>query len=235
MPNLNDFYVLDIAVAAVVLLSAWIAYMRGLVREVVSLGTWIGAVVATLYFYPQAKQFAQQHIEAEFAADLAAGAGLFVGSFFILRLIGGTLADAIARSEQNTLDRSAGFLFGIFRGGLLAGVAYMAFSWFVPEEEHPPWLTDAKVTPMLQEGARKLHDVLPESISGDGEANAARLRSLDRQAAEIERLHKGFNQPSPKQPDADGQAPPAGYSEELRKGVQALIKSTREQNDGTGN
>ena len=232
MPNLDDLYILDIAVAAVVLLSAWMAYSRGFVREAFSLGTWIGAIAVTFYFYPQASQFARQHIETEFAADLAAGGGLFIGSFFVLRMIGGAIAEAVASSEHNTLDRSAGFLFGLFRGGLLVVVAYTAFTWFVPEDEQPPWLTQAKVTPMLQEGARKLADVLPSSLTADSEREAARLRALDRQAAEIERLRKGFNQPAPSVPESKGGNGAAGYSKEDRDGFESLIRAAKEAENG---
>ncbi len=203
MPDLDDLHILDIVVAAVVLLSAWVAYSRGLVREAFSLGTWIGAIAVTFYFYPQASLFAREHIQTQFAADLAAGGGLFIGSFFVLRMVGGAIAESIASSEHNTLDRSAGFLFGLLRGGLLVVVAYTAFTWFVPEEEQPPWMTEAKVTPMLQEGARKLAKVLPGSLTEDSEQEAARLRALDRQAAELERLRRGFNQPAPSVPEIE--------------------------------
>jgi len=231
MPNLDDLFILDIAVAVVVLLSAWMAYSRGFVREAFSLGTWIGAVAVTLYFYPQASHFAREHIQTQFAADLAAGGGLFVGSFFVLRMIGGAIAEAVASSEHNTLDRSAGFLFGLFRGGLLVVVAYMAFTWFVPEDEQPPWLTEAKVTPMLQEGARKLSEVLPSSLTKDSEQEAARLRALDRQAAEIERLRKGFNQPAPSVPESKGGTASGGYSKEDRDGVDSLLRAAKEAAD----
>jgi membrane protein required for colicin V production len=228
MPILDDFYVLDVAVAGVVFLSAWVAYMRGLVREVFSLGTWIGSVAVTLYFYPQASQFARQHIESDFAADLAAGVALFAGSFFLLRMIGSAIAESIAKSEQNTLDRSAGFLFGLFRGGLLVVVAYMAFTWFVPEEEQPGWMADAKVTPMLREGTRKLTEFLPSSLTGDAESEAARLRALDRQAAELERLRKGFNQPAPSVPESSAKPVREGYNDETRQGVESLLRAARE-------
>ncbi len=228
MPNLDDLFILDVAVALLVLLSAWMAYSRGLVREAFSLGTWIGAVAVTFYFYPQASQFAREHIETEFAADLAAGGGLFIGSFFVLRMIGGAVAESTAKSEHNTLDRSAGFLFGLFRGGLLVMVAYTAFTWFVPEDEQPEWVTQAKVTPMLQEGARKLAEVLPTSLTSDGEQEAARIRALDKQAAEIERLRKGFNQPAPSVPETKGSKVPSGYSKEVRDGAEPLLRAAKE-------
>jgi membrane protein required for colicin V production len=234
MPNLDDLHFLDLAVAGVVLLSAWVAYSRGLVREAFSLGTWIGAVAITFYFYPQASIFARQQIETEFAADLAAGGGLFVGSFFILRLIGGGVAEAIAKSDHNMLDRSAGFLFGLFRGALLVVVTYTAFAWFVPEEEHPPWVAEAKVTPLLKEGARKLAEILPGSLGRDAEKEAARLRALDRQAAELERLRHGFNLPAPAGPERDDSRMGGGYSKEERDGVESLLRGAREAgNDGT--
>lgn len=233
MPSLDDLYLLDVAVAIAVLLSAWIAYLRGLVREIFSLGTWIGAVAVTFYFYPQAGVFARQYIQTELAADLAAGVGLFAGSFLIFRLIGGVIAESIAQSEHNALDRSAGFLFGLFRGGLLVVVAYTALNWYVPEEEQPGWLTQAKVTPLLREGSRKLQELLPGSFGRDAEAESARLRALDRQAAELERLRHGFNQPAPavsgSRSGANG--PTEGYSQEMRQGVEALIRQTKEPGD----
>jgi membrane protein required for colicin V production len=231
MPDLNDIHMLDIVVAAVVLLSAWIAYMRGLIREVFSLGTWIGAVAITLYFYPEASLWTRQHIQTEFAADLAAGAGLFAGSFFVFRLAGSAIAESIARNDQNALDRSAGFLFGLFRGGLLVVVAYTAFSWFVPDEQQPGWLTGAKVAPLLQEGSRKLLEVLPREFSDDAETEAARLRAMDRHAAELERLRRGFNEPAPSVADPDGDGV-GGYSETTRQGVESLLRDTKEASHG---
>lgn len=227
MPDLSDFYVLDGIAAAVVLLSAWIAYLRGFVREVFSLATWVGAVMATAYFYPQASSFVRQHIETQLAADLAAGIGVFFVSFILLRLIGGAVAEAIAGSEHNAVDRAAGFLFGILRGVLLLVVAYMAFAWFVPDAEQPDWLKEAKVTPMLREGARELERVLPDGWQSD-EIKAERLRELDRKAAEQERLLRGFNLPAPAIPESRAGANVPGYNADMRRGLESLLRSGQE-------
>jgi len=231
MPDLNDFYLLDGVAAAVVLLSAWMAYMRGFVREAFSLGTWIGAVVATAYFYPQASQFVRQHIETQLAADLTAGIGVFFVSFILLRLVTGAIAEAIASSEHNHIDRAAGFLFGILRGVLLLVVAYMAFAWFVPEAEQPDWLGRAKVTPMLREGARELETVLPDGWKTN-EQEAERLRELDRQAAELERLRKGFSAPTPAVPENRAAGGPSGYSDEERRALESQLRALQEAVNG---
>jgi membrane protein required for colicin V production len=230
MPDLDQFFLLDGVAAAVVLLSAWIAYLRGFVREVFSLGTWIGAVVATAYFYPQASAFIRQHIETELAADLAAGVGVFFVSFILLRLVSGAIAEAIAGSEHNAIDRAAGFLFGILRGLLLLVVAYMAFAWFFPQTEQPKWLNDAKVTPMLREGARELEKVLPSGWKTEP-GEAARLKQLDRHAAELERLRQGFNIPAPSVPANNSGSVIPGYNADARGGLNTLLRSSRETGD----
>lgn len=234
MPDLNEFYLLDGIAAAVVLLSAWIAHSRGFVREVFSLGTWGGAVVATAYFYPQVSVFVREHIETQLAADLAAGIGLFFVSFVGLRLISGAIAEAIANSEHNSVDRAAGFLFGLVRGVMLLVVAYMAFTWYVPPGEQPPWLTEAKVTPILQEGARELEKVLPTGWQIEPD-EAARLKRLDQHTAEIDRLRRGFNAPAPTVPESRAGRSNPGYNEDARRGLDSLLRAARETgDDGTG-
>lgn len=234
MPDLNEFYLLDGIAAAVVLLSAWIAYLRGFVRELFSLATWVGAVVATAYFYPQASTFVRQHIETQLAADLAAGIGLFFVSFVGLRLVGGAIAESIASSDHNAIDRAAGFLFGMLRGVLLLVIAYMAFTWYVPEAEQPDWLTNAKVTPMLREGARELEKVLPAGWKSS-ETEAARLRELDRHAAELDRLRRGFNLPSPSVSGGGANGADSGYNAQTRQQLESLLRAAQESGHvGTG-
>jgi len=222
MPDLSELYALDVAVAVVVLLSAWIAYMRGFVREVFVLASWIGAIAATVTFYPQASEFARQHIASMFAADLAAGIGLFLGTLILLRVVLGGIAEAVANSEHNTLDRSAGFLFGIFRGCLLVVAAYMAYSWLVSPEEHKAWITEAKTLPLIKESAQELEMLLPTDFLGGAEREAARARALNREAAELERLHQRFNVPAPQAPETDAQTDNLGYNAEDRRGLDAF-------------
>ena len=50
----------DIAVIVILLLSALLAFARGLVREVLSVGAWVGAAFAMLYLFPHVLPIVQQ-------------------------------------------------------------------------------------------------------------------------------------------------------------------------------
>ena len=52
---MDNFTVLDGIVAAIILLSAVLAYSRGFVREVLAIGGWVIATVVAYYFAPLAE------------------------------------------------------------------------------------------------------------------------------------------------------------------------------------
>ena len=50
-------------------------------------------------------------------------------------------------SPIGPLDRALGVAFGVVRGLVIVGLAYMAFTYFVPIRKQPAWLTEARSLP----------------------------------------------------------------------------------------
>ena len=69
---------LDIGIAVLVLISAVLAYVRGLVHEVLAVAGWIGAIFATFYGFPFLRPFARQLTTIDIVADFGAGIVIFV-------------------------------------------------------------------------------------------------------------------------------------------------------------
>jgi len=67
----------------------------------------------------------------------------------------------VKSSPIGPLDRAAGLAFGVIRGLVIVGLAYMAFTYFVPIREHPRWITEAKLLPIVQDTADVLLTVVP--------------------------------------------------------------------------
>ena len=70
--------VLDAVVFVVVLASAVLAMMRGFLREVLSIGSWVAAAIAAYLFYPQLEPFAAQYLGEGIVARAAAIGGIFL-------------------------------------------------------------------------------------------------------------------------------------------------------------
>ena len=111
MDAINDLpiNIVDIGVLLVLLVSAVLAYARGFVHEVLSVGGWIGAIFATFYGFPYAKPFARKYIALDLAAYLVAGTVIFIVTLVFLSLITRAIAKQVQASALNVLAYS-GFL-----------------------------------------------------------------------------------------------------------------------------
>lgn len=217
----------DAAVLGILLLAALLAFTRGLVAEVLSVASWAGAALITLYAMPTALPLVQSKISHETIAYVVTGAALFVVSLVVLTLLSRALSRSVQNSGLSALDRSLGFLFGIFKGAILVSVAYLSFLWLVPNiDEHPRWLRDAKSQPLLTSGAATIMELVPESLRQDGLDRVDLAREQARRAMEAKEALDRLSTPVPS-PANRGDAAPAntGYNNRERADFERLIQN----------
>ena len=65
---------LDLAIIAIIAVSAIFAFARGFVREALSIIAWVGAAAITLYGFNSVYAFAVRFVTTPLLADLIAGA-----------------------------------------------------------------------------------------------------------------------------------------------------------------
>jgi len=152
---------LDLAVIAIVLVSALLSMMRGFSREVLAIGSWAAAAAAAYYFYPVVTPYLAPYIHKDVLAQAAAAAVVFFATLIVVSLFTVRLSDAILDSKIGALDRTLGFVFGAARGFLLAVVAFAIFNWLVSEKQQPEWVKNAKTRPILTETADRIVALLP--------------------------------------------------------------------------
>ncbi|MGD9541303.1 CvpA family protein [Methylocystis sp.] len=155
---------LDLAVIIVVLVSGMLALLRGFTREVLAILSWVAAAAAAYFFYPLALPYIKPYISKDEIALLAAAASVFLVALIAVSLVTVKLSDIILDSKVGALDRTLGFLFGAVRGALIAVVAFVFYSWLVPEANQPQWIKDARAKPFLTAGGEKLREMLPDDI-----------------------------------------------------------------------
>ena len=131
---MEGFTLVDGIVAAVILLSAILAYSRGLVREAMAIAGWIVAAVVAFIFAPQAEPLVKQiPVIDEFLADsceismIAAFAAVFAVGLIVVSFLAPLFSSVIQRSAASGIDQGLGFLFGVARGVLLVAVAFFVY------------------------------------------------------------------------------------------------------------
>ena len=153
--------ILDLVLLAVMLISGLLAMVRGFMREILSIAAWGAAALVTLYAFgkllPTAKpisittrgergrhrrrlhRYPDRGLHRH-GADLRHDPGFPIGA----------------------LDRTLGFLFGLARGLLIVVVAFLFFSWLVPDKQRPDWVTGAKSRVVLQGTGDWLMSLFPD-------------------------------------------------------------------------
>jgi membrane protein required for colicin V production len=131
---MEGFTLIDAIVAAVIVLSAILAYSRGLVREGMAIAGWIGAAVLAYIFAPQAEPLVRElPVVGDFLADscelsiIASFAAVFALGLVVMSLFTPLFSSAVQRSVLGGLDQALGFLFGVVRGVLLVAVAFIVY------------------------------------------------------------------------------------------------------------
>ncbi len=158
----------DFAVIAVVLISAILAMVRGFVREVLSIASWLVAAVAAYYLYEPLRGLIQPYIESEQLATIVSVAVIFIVVLVIATYVTVKVADVVIDSRVGSIDRIFGFAFGAVRGALLVVVAYALFVWLV--EDQPAWIAEAESQPLLVDLSERLIAVLPDDIEAELQA-----------------------------------------------------------------
>jgi membrane protein required for colicin V production len=131
---MEGFTLVDAGVAGIIVLSAVLAYSRGFVREAMAIAGWVGAAFLAFLFAPQAQPLVKElPVVGSFLTDscelsiIAAFAAVFAIGLVIAALFTPLFSSVIQRSALGGLDQGLGFLFGVLRGILLVGVAFLVY------------------------------------------------------------------------------------------------------------
>jgi membrane protein required for colicin V production len=153
----------DLVVLAVLALSGLLAFMRGLVREVLGLGAWlIAAYVASPYgVFPMVQPVMRQQFNDPTTADIIGFGSVFIVTLIVLWVIAGILGGLVRDSVLGGLDRTLGLVFGIARGAVLVAVLYVLVGMAVPAEQWPQPILQARALPTVYHGAEWLASQLP--------------------------------------------------------------------------
>jgi len=155
----------DVIVIGALIISTFIAVIRGFVKEFFTLLSWVIAIVVTVYLGPVLQDALPEKDGYKAIYDSLAILAVFICSMIICSISFGSLVRRVKTGGNVLLfDRSLGGVFGFLRGVLLVTLAYIFLNLFFYEDtEKPEWL-QGKTTVYVEKVAVQLIKLNPKNI-----------------------------------------------------------------------
>ena len=237
---------IDIVVLVVIGISALIAFSSGFVNVILWILSWVGAVAATVFFFPTFQPMVAKHVSDPLFANILTAVAIFLVALIVCTIINQIISRIVRGSAVGALDRSLGLVLGLVIGAVIVCGAYMLLNFFVPEQKDwPDSVLQARTLPLVQRGATLIKSMVPESVIEKGTAvidqGAKTLGApgdiLPKPAApaggeapgSAPSGGSGQTQGSNANPagNPDGQAAASGYKDAQRNDLNRLIESSQ--------
>ena len=152
-----DFGVLMVLVVSVVL-----SLFQGLVREMISLGGWVGGFILAMFFGGSVAGLLPQSLSPLMSA-LIGFLLVFAGVLAIAWIAGLALSSAVRASGLAPADRALGGVFGLVRGLIIVLVA-VVLAGLTPLPREPLW-REALLSGPFETAALTLRPYLPDGLA----------------------------------------------------------------------
>lgn len=189
-----ELTIADGVVALVVLVSAFLAYNRGFVREVLAIAGWIAAGFVAFYFAPLLAPIVVEtpYVGGLFSSSctltaLASFAIVFGVALIVLSIFTPVMSTAVQNTPLAPIDRGFGFIFGIARGVLLIAVVYLLYDLVITDSERLAAVENSASLSFISDAAEALRAETPTAVPDWLQARIERLMGdcvadADRQA-----------------------------------------------------
>ena len=166
---MNSFDWLLIAVLAY---SAITAFMRGLVRELFTLGGLVIGILLASWYHSWLAIRLDRFIPAP-AGDVVAFLAITTGVMVIAAILGKLVQSTANAIGLGFFDRMGGAGFGLVRGGLLGVAILMAAAAFVPQST---WVRNSQLAPYFLAGAHAVSFVVPNHLRQQIQEGASAIK-----------------------------------------------------------
>lgn len=166
-----EFTLVDGGVAVVAVISAILAYSRGVTREILAIGGWLVAAAAAGFLTPVVEPLIREiPVVGEFLASscvlsvIAAFTVVMALGLLVLAVFTPVISGMVLDSALGPIDRILGFVFGVARAALLVAVGYILYQQLAGTGEDWAPLANAQSRPYIEEVASRLGEAVPTEL-----------------------------------------------------------------------
>lgn len=155
---------IDIGIIVLIFLSALVGFIRGFVKEVFSLATWVAAILLAATFYEELSTKFPFTIPHDLARLGLAFILIFIGVLIVGSLINHLINKTIHAIGLGSIDRILGGAFGVIRGALVITLLVLLLNLGLTTFTDSPFWKESKFVPHFKKGAEWVESVIPPDI-----------------------------------------------------------------------
>jgi len=169
---MEGFTIVDGVSGAIIVVSALLAFSRGLVRELMSIMGWVAAAILAFVFAPTAEPLVK---EIPYVGDflrnscelsiIAAFSVVFALSLIVVSVFTPLFSTLVQRSAIGGVDQGLGFLFGAARGVVLVIAALIIYDR-VMVGGSIPMVDDSRTAAVLSDLGDRVDEQVPDNAPG---------------------------------------------------------------------
>ena len=233
--------IIDILVLLVLLASALIAFIRGFIRETLTIAGVGGGLAAAFFGAPFLSPYVrgwfgvEEGVEPErlfsilpydLVADALSYGGIFIVVVIVLSMASHVLAEAARNIGLGAIDRTLGFIFGLVRGVVLLAILYLPLYLFVDKEVKAEWFKDSRSHFYLEQSSDVLAGILPDQTIDNLSEEVKRVEEVSATQKQMELLKEQMQEGGtlPEVPKALQE----GYTEDFRNQMDSLFENKQE-------
>lgn len=190
--------IIDIIVGVVIVASALISFMRGFIREVLTIAGVIGGIVAAVFIGPVFAPTVREWFGAgegeekdpeklfdiipmEIVADATTYGTIFIAVVIVISVLSHFTAGAAKAIGLGPVDRTLGVIFGVVRALALLGLVYLPFHLLMDDDRKKEIFEGSNTHYIVEKIAAAMAEFLPESEEVEKEADDLIKKKLEDQ------------------------------------------------------
>jgi len=223
----------DLIAGVIILISGVIGFVRGAVREMVTVLAFLLAALGAVFLLPIAGPAARHLIKPGWAGSVGAMIVVFLAVYVVLRVMGSRLTAKLHnQTALGTVDRIIGVGFGAVRALIVLGLFYIVFNAATPREWTPDWIGKARLYPAARASAGVIRIFAPKGMTAAGRIGPKMQEAVSEGFSNID---AGDEPVAPRAPQKGETAPASSkklhnresYGNSQRESIDALVERSR--------
>ena len=160
---IKDFNLFDATVLLIFVYSTIQCFLKGFSLSLLSFMKWVVSTVITIILVPKLQPTVSDYIQSEFINNIGLGIAIFFFALFLTILVGKALSRAVTWTGVGSIDKTFGFLFGIFKGYVVSVCVFSILNWFYPYDNWGISAKEAFTFEIVYKGSEMLVEEFPSS------------------------------------------------------------------------